>query len=129
MHTHAERKTLSYRQSARGAAALYASLEMFCLPFPRQQIPLRKRSPDNDEIARKAPHVRHLAEQDGPEDRRIDDLRIIKHRDVPRRRVLISGRDRQLCAGGGTTGKDKEKQLLQCHRTIVQQQVGKKNDC
>ena len=55
------------------------------LSFPPQEIPLRKRGPDNDEIAHKAPDVRHLTEQDGTEDSRVDDLRVVKDGDVPRR--------------------------------------------
>ena len=102
---------------------------IFSSSLPCQQIPFRKRRSDNDEIAHKAPHIRYLAEQDGSEDRRVDDLRIIKYRNVPRGRVLVSSRDCQLCAGGGGARKHQEEELLQGHGAIIEQQVGQKDYC
>ena len=63
---------------------------------------------DDDRIADKAQRVRDLAEDEKTPERRIDDLRIVKHGDLLRRGVAVRGGNGKLPSGRGAAGQQQK---------------------
>ena len=90
--------------------------------FVRAQIEnaAEHRRADDDRIADKAQRVRDLAEDEKAPERRIDDLRIIKHGDLLRRGVAVRGGNGKLSSGRGAAGQQQKDPLLRAHRLKVE---------
>ena len=78
------------------------------------------RRADDDRIADKAQRVRDLAEDEKAPERRIDDLRIVKHGDLLRRGVAVRGGNGKLPSGRGAAGQQQKDPLLRAHRLEVE---------
>ena len=111
----------------RAAAAFLMSHKFLCPAG--HKVPLEKGSPDNNHIADHAPDIRNLSEQQESENRCVDNLGVVKHRDIPRGCMLISCRHRELSPRSGTARQNQEDKLSRTHECEIHQQIGQQYKC